>query len=90
MSSTDGEEARTFEEALEELERIARRLDREEMPLDEALELFETGVAHLRAATGKLDEVRGRVKELVEDAAGEVDAVEFEVPNGDGGDGPDD
>lgn len=84
-----GTEEPTFEEALQELERIARRLDREEMPLDEALELFETGVAHLRAASSMLEEARGRVEELVEDAAGEVDAVEFEVPDGDAGDGAD-
>lgn len=72
-----------FEEAVEELERIVRRLDRDEMPLDEAMELFEDGVGHLRRASATLDEARGRVEELVEDAAGELDVVDFEVPDDD-------
>ena len=89
MSDPDGGAApdteADFEEALEELERIVRRLDRDEMSLDEAMELFEAGVGHLRRASSMLDEARGRVEELVEDAAGEVDAVEFEVADGDEG-----
>ena len=72
-----------FEEAVDELERIVRRLDREEMPLDEAMELFEEGVGHLRRASATLDEARGRVEELVEDAAGELEVVDFDLPDDD-------
>lgn len=78
----------SFEAALEELERIVRRLDRDEMSLDEAMEAFEAGVGHLRRASSLLDETRGRVRELVEDAAGEIEAVEFELPDEDEEDGP--
>lgn len=85
----DGPEPTGFEEAVEELERIVRRLDRDEMALDEAMELFEDGVGHLRRASSTLDEARGRVEELVEDAAGELDVVEFDVPDGGEGDGTD-
>ena len=69
-----------FESALEELEEIVRRLDREELSLDEALELFEEGVARLRTASRLLDEARGRVDEVVEEAAGELETVDFELP----------
>lgn len=76
-----------FESALEELEEIVRRLDREEMELDEALALFEEGVGHLRTASRLLDEARGVVEELIDDASGELEAVDFELPeDGDGTD----
>lgn len=68
-----------FEEALTELEEIVRALDREEMRLDEALELFRDGVGHLRTANRLLDEAEGQVEELIEDASGELEAVEFDV-----------
>lgn len=70
-----------FETALDELERIVRRLDRDELELDEALELFEEGVGHLRTASRLLDEARGVVEELIEDASGELEAVDFELPD---------
>lgn len=69
-----------FESALEELERVVRSLDGDELELDEALELFERGVAQLRTANRLLDEARGRVEEVVEQASGELEAVDFELP----------
>lgn len=69
-----------FESALEELERVVQSLDREELELDEALELFERGVAQLRTANRLLDEARGRIEEVVEEASGELEAVDFELP----------
>lgn len=76
-----------FEEALAELEEIVRSLDREEMRLDEALELFRDGVGHLRTANRLLDEAEGQVEELIEDASGELESVEFDAAGaeGDGG-----
>ncbi len=71
-----------FEASLAELERIVERLDRDELSLDEALTLFEAGVGHLRAASRLLDEARGVVEELIEDAAGQLSTVEFDVPVG--------
>lgn len=78
----DGGEAREpdFEAALAELEAIVERLDGEELELDEALELFERGVSRLRAASRHLDEARGRVEELIEEASGELATVDFELP----------
>lgn len=85
-AATDaGRRPSEFEDALEELEEIVARLDREELELDEALELFEEGVAHLRTASRLLDEARGVVEELIEDASGELEAVDFELPDEDAG-----
>lgn len=75
-----------FEAALERLEGVVRRLDREELDLDEALALFEQGVADLRTASRRLDEARGRVEELIEDAAGELETVDFDLPTDEAGD----
>lgn len=74
-----------FEKAMTELEEIVRALDRPETDLDEALALFEQGVDRLRAATTLLDDAEARVEELIEDASGELSAVEFEIESEDDG-----
>ncbi len=74
-----GEPAADFEAALAELEEILRGLDREDLRLDEALALFERGVARLRAARTILEQARGSVEELIADAAGELRTVELET-----------
>lgn len=80
-ASGDERRPSEFEGALEELEEIVARLDREDLELDEALALFEEGVGHLRTASRLLDDARGVVEELIEDASGELEDVEFEMPD---------
>jgi len=77
-----------FEEALERLEAIVARLERDELELDEALALFEEGVGRLRSAGRRLGEARDRVEELVENAAGELEVVELVVEEEAGTEGP--
>lgn len=85
MTDADGPE---FETALSELEEIVRALDREEMQLDEALELFREGVGHLRTANRLLNEAEGQVEELIEEASGELETVDFDVGgSGEAGEG---
>lgn len=72
-----------FEAALTELERILDALERDELKLDEALELFERGVGHLRTANKLLEGARSSVEELIADASGELRTVEIEMPSGD-------
>ncbi len=67
-----------FESALEELERIVTELDSDQVGLDDAMALFESGIANLRAATKLLDEARGRVEELITESTGELRAAEFD------------
>lgn len=86
MGESEGRAPSEFEAAVEELERIVARLDREELELDEALRIFREGVDRLRTATRLLDDARGRVRELVEEASGDFAEVELELPD-DGGTG---
>lgn len=68
-----------FEATMAELERIVGALDREELDLDEALRLFEDGVRHVRRANRLLEDVRGRIEELIEASSDEVRTVEVAV-----------
>jgi len=56
----------TFERTLEELETIADSLERDDLDLDQALQLFERGIDRLRVAGRMLDSTYGRVEELVQ------------------------
>ena len=56
----------TFEQTLARLEQIATAMDRDDVPLEEALTLFEEGIARLREATAVLAEAEGKVRTLVE------------------------
>lgn len=80
------ESERSFEHLIDELEEIVQRLGRDDLELDEALGLFERGVGCLRDAGRLLDAAEGRVEELIESAAGDFEAIGFEVPERENGD----
>jgi exodeoxyribonuclease VII small subunit len=52
------------------LQRIVAEMDREDIELDDALRLFEEGVAHLRAAESLVRHAELRIERLVEDSRG--------------------
>lgn len=54
----------TFEQAQTELEQIVERLERGQVPLDEALALWERGEQLYALCRGKLDAAQGKVEEL--------------------------
>jgi exodeoxyribonuclease VII small subunit len=56
--------ARNFEESLVELERKVRRLESGEIPLEEALRLYEEGVALARICHEQLEVAEQRVAAL--------------------------
>jgi exodeoxyribonuclease VII small subunit len=60
----------TFEQSLQRLEQIAAALDRDDLPLEEALKLFEEGIARLREASAALADADGKVRTLIEQAEG--------------------
>lgn len=60
----------SFEQALEQLEDSAARLEQGELSLEEALQIFERGVAASRACARYLDQARKRVQVLQEDEQG--------------------
>jgi len=57
-------EAPDFQRQLERLEEIVRRLEAEDLDLDDALKLFEEGVERLRAARERLAAAATKVKQI--------------------------
>lgn len=57
-----------FEDELNAVEGIVRRLERGEIGLDEALQLFEDGIVRLRALETRLSDVESRVRVVLEQA----------------------
>jgi exodeoxyribonuclease VII small subunit len=60
----------SFEASITRLEEIVEQLDGDHLPLDDALRLFEQGLAELRAATAELSRAEAQVRQLVEQADG--------------------
>lgn len=59
-----------LEARLQRLDQIVTALEREDLELDDALKLFEEGIAHLRAAQDVLNTAELRIEQLIESAAG--------------------
>ena len=63
-------ETPSFEEGMQALEGIVKRLEQGNLPLEESLDAFERGIQLLRLLHDKLGEVERRVEVLVRDADG--------------------
>jgi exodeoxyribonuclease VII small subunit len=74
-----------FEEALAGLERIVRDLEGGDLPLDDALRLFEEGVRLSRFCGAKLDEAEKRIEILMKSGEGEWRAEPFRTGEEDEG-----
>ena len=57
----ESEKEKSFEEAIEKLEEISARLANEKIPLDEAIELYEQGVAYYDICKRKLENANRRI-----------------------------
>ncbi len=64
-------------EDLAQLEALVRRLEQDDVELDEALALFEQGVKHLRAARERLASAESRVQQVLEQADGDLSISDF-------------
>jgi exodeoxyribonuclease VII small subunit len=62
----------TLGDDIRRLEEIVRRLEAEELPIEDALVLFEEGVGRLRAARTRLTEAETRVQQVLKDTAGDA------------------
>ena len=60
-----------FEKAFQQLEKIVQRLESEELPLDESLQLFEEGIRLSRFCNQKLEEVEKKIELILSDAKGQ-------------------
>lgn len=68
-----------FEQALAELEALVGRLERGDLPLDEALKTFERGVELTRHCQGSLKAAQQRVEILLK-RNGQMEAEPFSIP----------
>ena len=67
-----------FEKNFQELERIVQRLEAEELPLDESLQLFEQGIRLSRFCHQRLEEVEKKIELILADAKGQPRVEPFE------------
>jgi len=65
-----------FEDQLGKLEEIVSRLEDESVGLEEALDLFESGMKLARSCRTRLESVEQRVEKLLAEAGGEAPATE--------------
>lgn len=72
-----------FERSLARLEEVVRRLESPQLSLDEAMKLFEEGVALSRECQKQLEEAEGKVEILLKKADGKLTPEPFE-PEGEG------
>ena len=68
-------EKQSFEEALQELEKIVEKMDSGELTLNESLEAFEDAVKLVRFCTAELDRAEQRVRVLTEASDGSITDV---------------
>lgn len=68
----------SFEQALEELERIVERMEEGELSLEESLQAFERGMELSRTCQKSLEEAEQRIQILME-RDGKLEAAHFET-----------
>ncbi|MGC1292133.1 MAG: exodeoxyribonuclease VII small subunit [Candidatus Acidiferrales bacterium] len=68
-----------FEKSLARLEEVVKRLESADLPLDEAMKLFEEGVKLSRDCQKQLEEAEGRVEILLKKADGKLQAEPFDT-----------
>jgi exodeoxyribonuclease VII small subunit len=68
----------SYETDIARIETIVDELERSEVPLDDALRLFEEGIERLRAASAALMQAEARVRKLIEESDGGFTLADFE------------
>lgn len=68
-----------FEKAFQQLEKIVQRLESENLPLDESLQLFEEGIRLSRFCHQRLEEVEKKIETILADAKGQPVTEPFDA-----------
>jgi len=68
----------SYEADIARIETIVGELERSEVPLYDALRLFEEGIERLRAASAALMQAEARVRKLIEESDGGFTLADFE------------
>jgi len=71
----------TLGDDLKRLEEIVRRLEADDLPIEEALQIFEEGVGRLRTAKARLADAETRVQQVLRDTSAD-DGIRLEPLDG--------
>lgn len=69
---------RTFEQSLSRLEEIIESLEQGEVQLDNAIELYEEGIALSKECMEMLSKAELKIKKLTKDLGGKIELTNFE------------
>lgn len=69
-----------FENALDKLEEIVKKLEEGDLPLDDSLKMFEEGVRLARFCGGKLDAAERKIEILMKNDEGRTEQIPFDLP----------
>lgn len=75
-SKSKTESKQTFEQSVKRLERIVDELERGDVPLDDALKLYDEGIQLSKACIEKLTQAELRLKKLSKDMEGTFHLVD--------------
>jgi exodeoxyribonuclease VII small subunit len=67
-----------FEEAMKRLEEVVRRLEEGDIPLEDALELYQEGVQLSRVCAQKLEAIETKITQILEED-GQVKLKDFHL-----------
>jgi exodeoxyribonuclease VII small subunit len=70
---------KSFEQALQLLEKIVQELESGDLPLEKAMAKFEEGIQLTRYCSQKLDETEQKINLLLQDQQGNVSSKPFET-----------
>jgi exodeoxyribonuclease VII small subunit len=68
---------KSFEQALQLLEKIVQELESGDLPLEKAMSKFEEGIQLTRFCSQKLDETEQKINLLLQDQQGNVSSKPF-------------
>ncbi|TCP31187.1 exodeoxyribonuclease VII small subunit [Scopulibacillus darangshiensis] len=60
----------TFEDAMEKLEKIVKQLEENEVPLEEAIDLFQEGITLSKLCHQRLEKVEEKMDQIIEKDGG--------------------
>lgn len=69
----------TFEQAMQELEALVRRLEEGKLPLEEAIHAYERGTTLKQHCQAKLQAAKLKVDQIVMEPGGEVSLKPFDA-----------
>ncbi|TYQ13375.1 UNVERIFIED_CONTAM: exodeoxyribonuclease VII small subunit [Acetivibrio alkalicellulosi] len=72
-------EKKSFENSMNELEKIVENLERGEMPLDSSIDMFQKGIELSKNLSKMLDDMEKRISILIEDEKGCIREEEFNL-----------